>query len=150
MWHLSAVARRLVLLIALLGGWANGGNSTCASCCAEISLMSMKGKDEKLKRLVQLEGVYRRVPHQVVNDRCVFKTSGGKRTLFFRAEHWIVAQRAFAESIRGATFMRVEGAGHNVHVDRPIAVAEAIRTVIGRAQSACASGQLGFPCPPSS
>ena len=90
-WHLSAVARRLVLLVALLGGWANGGNSTCASCCAEISLMSMKGKDEKLKRLVQLEGVYRRVQHQVVNDRCVFKTSGGKRTLFFRAEHWIVA-----------------------------------------------------------
>lgn len=65
-------------------------------------------------------------------------------------EHWIVAQRAFAESMRGATFMRVEGAGHNVHVDRPDAVAEAIRTVIGRAQSACASGQLGFPCPPSS
>lgn len=64
-------------------------------------------------------------------------------------EQWIVAQRAFADSISGATFTRVDGAGHNVHVDRPDAVAEAIRTVIGRAQSACASGHSGIPCPPS-
>lgn len=51
---------------------------------------------------------------------------------------WVLAQKRFADSLPGALFRQVSGSGHNIHVDRPDAVAAAIRDVVNRARDTAA------------
>lgn len=62
---------------------------------------------------------------------------------------WVLAQETFANSLPGAEFRRVDGSGHNIHVDRPDAVVAAIREVVSAAIRACATGTDGAACPPA-
>jgi len=55
---------------------------------------------------------------------------------------WLAAQRAFAGTLPGAEFLAVDGAGHNIHEERPDLVADAVARVVGRALGECAPADL--------